>query len=195
MFLACYTLVTYPFRKHLWIFPDFLGIGAQKPGTTWLYQNLAAHPQICMPPVKELHNLGHKPHPLPVRLVCRMNFLCKARGHLRRNLIATLKSQVDADLGWAMRYCLWRRTDEWYGALFQKIEGKISDEVYPGYVRVGQANVERVHRVRAFRAAHGSSTSPAALQAGVERGTVATTWPYSIPTSSGERVLIRILLR
>ena len=38
MFLACYTLVTYPFRKHLWMFPGFLGIGAQKnlerPGST-----------------------------------------------------------------------------------------------------------------------------------------------------------------
>jgi len=53
-------------RKDLCMFPDFLGIGAQKSGTTRLYQNLAAHPQIWMPPVKELHYLDHKPKPLPV---------------------------------------------------------------------------------------------------------------------------------
>ncbi len=34
--------------------PDFLCIGAQKAGTTWLYHNLAQHPGIWMPPLKEL---------------------------------------------------------------------------------------------------------------------------------------------
>jgi hypothetical protein len=35
--------------------PDFLGIGAPKAGTTWLYQNLAAHPAIYFPRYKEQH--------------------------------------------------------------------------------------------------------------------------------------------
>jgi hypothetical protein len=35
--------------------PDFLCIGLHKGGTTWLYQQLAAHPDFWMPPVKELH--------------------------------------------------------------------------------------------------------------------------------------------
>lgn len=34
--------------------PDFLCIGAQKAGTTWLYANLRTHPAILMPPVKEV---------------------------------------------------------------------------------------------------------------------------------------------
>lgn len=34
--------------------PDFLCIGAQKAGTTWLYANLRGHPEILMPPVKEV---------------------------------------------------------------------------------------------------------------------------------------------
>ena len=37
--------------------PHFLGIGAQKAGTTWLWQNLRIHPDICLPPRKELHFL------------------------------------------------------------------------------------------------------------------------------------------
>ena len=35
--------------------PDFLGIGAQKAGTTWLYENLGKHPEIAFPAEKEVH--------------------------------------------------------------------------------------------------------------------------------------------
>jgi len=35
--------------------PAFLGIGAQKAGTTWLHANLAEHPAVFLPEVKELH--------------------------------------------------------------------------------------------------------------------------------------------
>lgn len=35
--------------------PDFLCIGSQKAGTTWLYDQIALHPDVWMPPVKELH--------------------------------------------------------------------------------------------------------------------------------------------
>src|SRR5262249_41035314 len=35
--------------------PDFLGIGAQKAATTWLYENLKRHPEIEFPAGKEVH--------------------------------------------------------------------------------------------------------------------------------------------
>ena len=38
---------------------DFLGIGAQKAGTTWIYQHLSRHPQICFPAGKEIHFWDH----------------------------------------------------------------------------------------------------------------------------------------
>ncbi|MFO7640904.1 MAG: sulfotransferase [Candidatus Competibacteraceae bacterium] len=40
---------------------DFLGIGAQKAGTTWLYHLLARHPQVGFPAGKELH-FWNRPH-------------------------------------------------------------------------------------------------------------------------------------
>ena len=43
--------------------PDFLVIGAQKAGTTWLHRNLSEHPQLWLPPVKELHYLNQKFRP------------------------------------------------------------------------------------------------------------------------------------
>ena len=42
--------------------PAFLGIGAQKSGTTWLHANLAAHPRIFLPEAKELHWLDWNWH-------------------------------------------------------------------------------------------------------------------------------------
>src|SRR5687768_12439013 len=35
--------------------PDVIGIGMQKAGTGWLYDQLQLHPECWMPPVKELH--------------------------------------------------------------------------------------------------------------------------------------------
>jgi hypothetical protein len=35
--------------------PDFIGIGAQKAGTTWLGHNLQLHPDVWMPRNRELH--------------------------------------------------------------------------------------------------------------------------------------------
>ena len=37
--------------------PSFLGIGAQKAGTTWLWENLRVHSQLFLPRRKELHYL------------------------------------------------------------------------------------------------------------------------------------------
>lgn len=41
---------------------DFLGIGAQKCGTTWLYEHLRGHPEVRFPAGKEVHfwNLRRK---------------------------------------------------------------------------------------------------------------------------------------
>lgn len=38
--------------------PNFLIIGAEKSGTTWIYERLRRHPQIYMPAVKELDFFG-----------------------------------------------------------------------------------------------------------------------------------------
>ena len=35
--------------------PHFLGIGAVKAGTTWLYRNLRCHPELYLPHPKEVH--------------------------------------------------------------------------------------------------------------------------------------------
>ena len=40
--------------------PLIVGIGAQKAGTTWLSQMLAQHPQVWLPPFKEVQFFNHR---------------------------------------------------------------------------------------------------------------------------------------
>ena len=129
------------------MYPNFLGIGAQKSGTTWLYGNLARHPQIWMPPVKEMHYLDHRPPHLLKRLLSRSQHHRKARAHLRHCLLAAWRGGSRAELGWAARYCLSPRDDQWYGTLFPKTEGKITGEICPGYARLGPNAVAHVHEL------------------------------------------------
>jgi hypothetical protein len=129
------------------MYPDFLGIGAQKCGTTWLYDNLARHPDIWMPPVKEMHYLDHRPPLLVTRLLSRSSHHRAARVHLRNCLLAAWRGGSRADLAWAARYCLSPRDDRWYGSLFPKTEGHISGEICPGYARLGPDEVGHVHKL------------------------------------------------
>jgi hypothetical protein len=47
-----------PSRKVSFL-PNFLGIGVQKGATSWLWYNLRAHPEVWMPPFKEIHYFDH----------------------------------------------------------------------------------------------------------------------------------------
>ena len=50
--------------------PDFLCVGAQKAGTSWLYRQLNSHPDFWMPPIKELRyfdEMSHSRHPVDWR--------------------------------------------------------------------------------------------------------------------------------
>ncbi|MBI4357808.1 MAG: sulfotransferase [Candidatus Omnitrophica bacterium] len=65
--------------------PHFLGIGAQKAGTTWLYHVLRAHPDIWLPPVKELHYFDQNlkvPKTFRQRLIGRQSDNRRWRRHL-----------------------------------------------------------------------------------------------------------------
>ena len=45
------------------VFPDFLIIGPQRTGTTWLHRNLKEHPQVFVPFQKEIYYFNNLPQP------------------------------------------------------------------------------------------------------------------------------------
>ena len=96
--------------------PDFLCVGAQKGGTSWLYQQLESHPDFWMPPVKELHyfdqlsRVQRAAHP-------------RCRDERDRRFLERLKS-LSAEPGIDLKN---------YGRLFESKASLFSGDISPNY--------------------------------------------------------------
>lgn len=128
------------------MYPHFLGIGAQKAGTTWLYENLRRHPGVWMPPAKELHHFdcGSR-YPWGLYFVYHPTIqfnLRRIAGQALRDLWITPRHT-----GWYLRYFMLPRSDPWYASLFSPGEGALAGEITPGYARLGEEIVARIHRL------------------------------------------------
>ena len=107
--------------------PDFLCVGAQKAGTSWLYRQLEPHPDFWMPPVKELHYLDNlnrtKRHRPPrskdERDACFLESI--------RDL--SMRSHIDLDN---------------YGRLFCHKGPLLSGDISPAYSTLSDEIIERV---------------------------------------------------
>ena len=131
------------------MFPHFLGIGAQKAGTSWLYRNLRDHPGVWMPPIKEIHYFDH-PNPIPLLVQAYVTRSPSWRRRLRRQLRGGLRkmrrpSKRRVHLGWYMRYLALPRNDSWYASLFAPGAGQIAGEVTPIYACLDESVVAKIH--------------------------------------------------
>lgn len=132
--------------------PDFLGIGAQKAGTTWLWENLRQHPEIWTPPVKELHYFDRAPkYPSPSRL--------RIKSPWQRIQNQQYRQQIKQDLPqvfqhiqqgnwqtalWLLRYRFGTYNDQWYLSLFPAQKDKVVGEITPAYSMLTAEDVEHI---------------------------------------------------
>jgi len=118
--------------------PDFIGIGAQKSGTTWLDSMLRAHPDIWMPPIKEIHYFD------------RGSLVRKIRRDrvLQRSVHALLSGKF-AEARWLFRYLApFGTSDEWYQSLFDNTGSAVScGEITPAYQTLSEEEVVHVQAV------------------------------------------------
>jgi hypothetical protein len=130
------------------MYPDFLVIGAQKAGTTWLHRNLQAHPGIWMPQEKELHYFDEKVK-LKSNLYDRLRGSRPADVRWRRQIKSQLrrypKELSRESLSWNLRYFLGRYNDQWYASLFEQGKGHLTGEVTPDYSILERETVAYVH--------------------------------------------------
>jgi hypothetical protein len=130
--------------------PDFLCIGAQKAGTTWLYANLRAHPGIWLPNEKELHYFDEK---LVRRLGLREKLFAEDdqalrwRRQLRRQLRERRRRRSLAGARWDLRYFFGRTSDNWYLSLFDPGHGKMTGEITPAYSTLDDEAVAHISRL------------------------------------------------
>jgi hypothetical protein len=115
--------------------PDFLVIGAQRAGTTWLHRVLRLHSSLWLPPVKELHYFD--------RLETKRTILDPKE---RRRV--GLKQLLSLD-PWLVSYWFRARSDEWYANLFRDAQarGLITGEITPAYATLSENVLWRVRRM------------------------------------------------
>jgi hypothetical protein len=115
--------------------PDFLVIGAQRAGTTWLHRVLRQHPVLWLPPVKELHYFD--------RLDIKRTILSpKERRRVGLKRLASLDP-------WLINYWFRTRDDDWYASLFRgaKAKGLIAGEITPAYATLDEEVLRRIERM------------------------------------------------
>ncbi|TMP95486.1 MAG: sulfotransferase domain-containing protein [Verrucomicrobia bacterium] len=107
--------------------PDFLCVGAQKGGTTWLYQQLDAHPDFWMPPRKELHyfdELSRTKRAFPPR---RRD--ARDLWFLERIASLSARSYIDLDN---------------YARLFEPKASLLSGDITPAYSMLNDEIIQRI---------------------------------------------------
>ena len=125
--------------------PDFLGIGAPRCGTTFLFKQLVTHDKIWIPSIKEIHYFDNQ----------------RGRSFLNKRNLKHIKYSVGTMLGLKILWYLWKkktvqfgkypyeilfsikylfgpRTDEWYFSLFPKKSGVLTGEITPSYQKLSE---------------------------------------------------------
>ena len=134
--------------------PDFIGIGAQKAATSWLSYQLRQHPDVWMPPRKELHYFDRAfsypsmsylaPNRPFRRLVGTEPFNADFRRLFAKDLRQSLRRLDWERLRWTLRYFLGTYDDDWYLSLFKEGQSKIKGEITPSYSILNRADVEHI---------------------------------------------------
>jgi hypothetical protein len=141
--------------------PDFLCIGAQRSGTSWLNANLRAAPDIWLPPCKEVHYFTRSPIYLsPSHLSCEgiaHKFLGRSQeartwrwlffGYAHKWIASVSPQERPKQLLWVTRYFFGRPSDEWYLDLFRDGAGRICGEITPDYSLLNEEGVQKVVRL------------------------------------------------
>jgi hypothetical protein len=127
------------------MFPNFLCIGAQKSGTTWLYENLKQHPEVWLTPVKEIHFFDYylyHPSPFHLRFYTR-----RWREYFRSEVKHYLSSYDFYRLKWDLKYFFKPHTIGWYSVIFEPGRGKKTGDITPAYSKLDLNQVSYIHEL------------------------------------------------
>ena len=138
------------------MYPKFLGIGAQKAGSTWLHAMLSQHRELWLPHLKELHFFDRR---FPIQQGAARTATKSGRGilarhvstRLRRLSLAKLRERLSfrrwSDLAWEFRYVFGEWDAKWYASLFEAANGRMPGEITPAYSCLGDEAISFVHQL------------------------------------------------
>lgn len=136
--------------------PDFICIGAQKAGTSWLHWNLLFHPDTEMPPEKEINFFYppglpfprefHDTQGNPEEWANQQNQL-NSQTWIKwyHNLQRAIKSKDrNYEIKWWKQSLFSDRTAENYIKLFKRSKGKISGDMSPAYANMSESDIAKL---------------------------------------------------
>ncbi len=121
--------------------PDFIGIGMERAGTSWLFTQIASHPEIWTPPLKELHFFDVI-DPQAKYLTHRYSYHLKSR--IKQKFAPFMdmahrpeftKNPYMMGFLWDYYYFTGAFNVDWYARLFDEkfTKGRVSGEITPAY--------------------------------------------------------------
>ena len=136
--------------------PDFLVVGGQRTGTTWLHHVLSANDTVWMPPCKELHHFDAVSRAVPSRPYRYREHLASRARHYGLAAARRLTGRairpaiaVRIEPAWDARYFLRPgRSIDWYRSLFETpaARGRVTGEITPAYSILPDAEVRAIAR-------------------------------------------------
>lgn len=135
--------------------PNFLHIGPEKTGTSWLYAMLAQHPGVHVNPVKEVRYLWEASAFPTEGLLGRFGngdwHNRDYRDYLKERLKFYLRhpgvaARSAGRLNWDCRYLFGLRSDAWFARLFACDDNKISGDFSPQTAHLPPWDILRIAR-------------------------------------------------
>lgn len=130
---------------------DFLCIGAQKSGTSWLYKQFCCLDSFSMPPKKEIHYFDRSPkYPSPNILSepLLINRL-KDPKWLYSNILKIGKEMYKLNYKnakWFWNYSFANYHDRWYINLFENLDG-IAGDITPAYAILEKEDIQHIYNL------------------------------------------------
>jgi hypothetical protein len=130
--------------------PTFICIGAQKAGTTWLCANLRRHPDVAMPPLKEIHYFDEIYREVQTGLLRR--FLAVEgmnkwwwKEKIYPSFESSIRRRNVKDFRWYFRYFFLPRNFDWYDKLFCTVGKKVTGDITPDYCILSKKVVQEIY--------------------------------------------------
>lgn len=131
--------------------PDFLGIGFQKSGTSWLFSQLRSHPEFWLPYRKEFHYFDRNPaYPSPnffsKSLLIQRIFNKHFRRLLKRDILRPLYAKNYNKAYWSLKFYCSQINDDWYLKQFNKTQ-KLTGEFTPSYSILHLEDIQHIYKL------------------------------------------------
>lgn len=119
--------------------PHFLGIGAQKSATRWLYNQLRRHPNIYLTPIKELHYFDK---------LRKIDVYSERYGlDVWKNNFYKISFWRFLNLSWQFNFFYGKYSDEWYSSQFNKAGNRKAGEITPEYSILQKEDIEIIKNI------------------------------------------------